>query len=116
LLLAVCAARHYGWKLSPGDWQADAWNILGAAAIVTLAWRLLAADQTRAGAWCFAALAVHELLVAGCSAAWLAWGPWTVPPGVSQCSAAIGFDADKLAAVVVMLALVRAVTPVRIDR
>ena len=116
LLLTICAGRHYGWKLAPDGWQADAWNILGAAAIVALAWRVLMKDRTRASAWCFAALAAHEGLVAGCSAAWIAWGPWVVPPGVSQCSAAIGFDADKAAAVLVMLALIRAVCPVNPNR
>ncbi len=116
LLLAACGIRHYGWPRFPVEWQADVWNILGAAAIVALAWRVLKDHPGPAAAWCFAALAVHEGLVAGCSAAWLAWGPWEVPPGVSQCSAAVGFDVDKPAAVLLMMALVRVVVPVRVDR
>jgi len=86
---------HYGWALVPPQHQADAWNALGAFARLSLvcavAWRM------RSRLVLFVALwgAFEELMVIGCSLAFIA-SPWVVEPGQAQCSALLQFDLGRV--------------------
>lgn len=119
LLLIVCGARHYGWQPAPDEIEAQAWDILSAATFGLLAWRVWAAERSRAAGLALLVLLLHEATTIACAAAWVAVGPWPVPQGVGRCSAAAGFDLDKAGAVLLLLAVVRFVgagQPVRSDR
>jgi hypothetical protein len=117
LLLIVCAVRHYGWQPAPDEIEAEVWNIVSAGTFGLVAWRVWSRERLPSASWAVAVLMLHELTTVACSAAWLAVGPWTVPKGVGQCSAAVGFDLDKLGAVLLLAAVVRFVAqPVRTDR
>lgn len=118
LLLIACGARHYGWQWA-GEHDAEAWNIVSALTFGLLAWRVWAVDRSRPAAWALGVLMLHEVTTVACSTAWLLVGPWPIPPGVGQCSAAVGFDLDKAGALLLLLAVGRFVTatqPVRSDR
>jgi hypothetical protein len=86
---------HYGWALVPAQHQADAWNALGAFARLSLvcavAWRIRSRLVLFVAAW----WAFEELLVIGCSLAFIA-SPWVVEPGQAQCSALLQFDLGRV--------------------
>jgi hypothetical protein len=109
LLLLVGTARHYGYALAPPDAQADVWNIAGALTIIALLWSMRRGLSPMAGliALWFAA---EELLVAGCSAAWLVQ-PWAVMPGDEQCSAKIGLKIGALSLIVVAILAAKLLEP-----
>lgn len=96
LILAGCAALHYGWALFPVEWQARAWNISGAAARLVLLGVVLWVLRVRglallAGGW----FAAEEALVIGCNSAFL-WRPWPIPPGEAACTGLLGLDLSWL--------------------
>lgn len=114
-LLLALVGLHYGWALAPVEHQAQAWNILGAAAraglLVAVLWRCRGLVLA-VGAWWLC----EEAMVIGCSVAYMV-SPWPVAPGESQCSALLGYDLGRIGALVLaVLALLWARQPVRPDR
>ena len=86
ILLAACAALHYGWALAPAQHQAQVWNILGALARIGLLW-LAVRGMPRAVVIVAAWWTIEELAIAGCSAL-------------------LGMDLDKIGAAALVLVLV----------
>ena len=103
--LGVGVALHYGWNLVPPEHQAQAWNAAGAvvrAALVSaLLWR------TRYAVPVVAWWVAEELLVAGCSLAYIA-SPWPIGDGEAQCQPLFPLDLGRLG--ILLAALVLAVT------
>ena len=104
ILLAACAALHYGWSLAPAQHQAQVWNILGAVARIGLLW-LAVRGMPRVVVSVAAWWTIEELAIAGCSALYIA-KPWPVAAGQAQCSALLGMDLDKVGAAALVLVLV----------
>jgi hypothetical protein len=79
----------------PAERQADAWNVLGAFARLCLVgavvWRLKSRLVLFVALW----WAFEELMVIGCSLAYIA-SPWVVEPGQAQCSALLQFDIGRI--------------------
>ena len=104
ILLAACAALHYGWSLAPAQHQAQVWNILGAIARIGLLWLAVRGMPSTVGivaTW----WTIEELAIAGCSALYIA-KPWPVAVGQAQCSALLGMDLDKVGAAALVLVLI----------
>lgn len=102
-LLSLMVALHYGYVIfDPAD-RAQAWNIAGAVArsalLIALAWKWRGPVL-----WVVAWWLAEELMVAGCSAAYII-KPWIVAAGQDQCSALIHFDLAKVGAAVILLLL-----------
>lgn len=93
LLLILLATRHYGYALFPD--HAAAWNILTAAVLIVLVWRVCPPGWPRLiAAW----WTVEEIMVVGCNA-WYAWRPWPVAEGDDICSSLVGADLGLVGAV-----------------
>ena len=90
-LLLVAGVRHYGWVQLDPELRGVASKGLGGIevlALLALVWRLIPSARVR----CVLAFwAVHEVMVAGCSAWWLV-KPWEVPAGQPMCSYGLGLD------------------------
>lgn len=99
-LMVIGVALHYGWPLVPVEHQAQAWNILGAAARLAL----LTVVVSRYRSWPMLLVgiwwAAEELLVIGCSAAYIV-APWDIPPGQAQCYAIFHYDLGKIGAMAI---------------
>ena len=110
-LLALGAGLHYGWALVPVEHAAQVWNICGAVAraalLIAVVYRVMHPLVMTVAAWWLA----EEMLVAGCSALYIA-RPWVVPPGQAQCSSLIGLDLGTLSAMAIMLIVVYATATV----
>ncbi len=125
VLLLIVASRHYGIYVVPGPDRADAWNILGALAILALSTLIVVREhQEKSGMaqvnmLVLAVLAFHEIPVIASSIAWMV-EPWEVPEGMGQLSAWAGLDLARIGALVVMLALAhivgRKTAPANSDR
>ena len=100
VVLAACVARHYGYTLAPDSDRAHWWNITGALLMMVLpvyaAFRWPSRLVWAAAAWWL----IEELMVVGCSLAYIV-RPWPVVPGQDQCSALLGFDLGKVGALVI---------------
>jgi hypothetical protein len=81
LLLLLLAARHYGYYHLPDAWHSGAFAVLGSLALIAC---IVASQLPRIlKAWAIG----EEAMVAGCTAAWVAW-PW--PASEELCSDQIG--------------------------
>lgn len=87
-LLAAGVAAHFAWKAVQVDLQGQAWNASGAAQQLLLLALVANAYRARAVLWVCGLLAMWQLMVAGCSLAYMA-APWPIKPGQAQCSAAL---------------------------
>ena len=94
-LIALGVLVHYGWAWVPAEHQAQAWNALGAFARllgwIGAAWLIRGTAAPLVAVW----LACEELMVFGCSVAYIV-SPWEVLPGQAQCSALLQFDLGRL--------------------
>ena len=101
-LIALGVLVHYGWSWAPVEHQAQVWNALGAFAraclVVAVVWKL----RSRLAAFVAAWWVCEELMVAGCSVAFII-SPWTVEPGQAQCSALLQFDLGRIGVCAVAL-------------
>ena len=91
VLLLTASTRHYLWPAAPDALQGMASKGLGACEVLVLlavVWRLA---PSKAMALVLSWWAFEELQTALCSIAYM-HAPWTVPPGVGICSAAVGID------------------------
>ena len=104
-LLALLAVRHYGYKAAPGWAQPDIQNVCTAAVIVTLLCRILWHVRGWHVLGVLAWFAAEELLVAGCSVAYLMRGSPATDPG-DQCTGLIGLDLNRLGVFVIAILLV----------
>lgn len=105
LLLLVMAGRHYGVFAFDRPDRGDAWNILGAAAVMALALRLWWIEgRTREQSGALVILGTHELPVIVGSAAYM-MQPWDVPEGMGQLSAWAGLELAYIGSLLVMIAL-----------
>lgn len=86
LLLLVGAQRHYAWPLAPEALQGQVWNLGGALTILFLIALSVRRDWSLLTCAIALWMAGEELLVAGCSAAWMV-APWEVAPGDELCRA-----------------------------
>ncbi len=100
---------HYGWAFAPAEHQAQIWNACGAFArlvlVMALAWRIRSRLVLFAALW----WACEELMVAGCSIAYIV-SPWKVEPGEAQCSALFQLDIGRIGifvAVFILSAIVK---------
>jgi hypothetical protein len=103
-MLALGAALHYGWALSPPEHAAQVWNICGAVARAALLIAVIARIKhpltVAVAAWWLA----EEAMVAGCSSLYIA-RPWPVPPGQAQCSSLLGLDIGIFGGLAIMAIL-----------
>ena len=110
-LLALGAGLHYGWAIVPAEHAAQVWNICGAVAraalLIAVVHRVMHPLVLTVAAWWLA----EEMLVAGCSALYIA-RPWSVPAGQAQCSSLFGLDLGTLGAMAVMFIVVYATATV----
>lgn len=93
-LLLIVAMRGVLWPVAPVALHAEAWNIVGAIAIIALLTMLGVRsrwdDLTRAVAgW----MAFEETLVVHCSAAYIV-DPWPIVEGGQRCSDMFGFKTE----------------------
>jgi len=109
-LIGLGALVHYGWALAPVEHQAQVFNACGAfarlvlmLACVGVLWRVYGRPAVLL-LWIAAWWACEELLVAGCSLAYIA-SPWEVAPGDAQCSALLQFDIGRIGVFVVVCLL-----------
>ena len=109
VLLLIGATRHYGWALWRDTLRGSASKMLGALAALCLIGLVVYLAQSRVILLPAAWYAFEELQTAICSAAYMVT-PWTVPVGMSICSAKIDFD---IAAVSVLLLALLLWHPVR---
>ena len=105
-LLVVVGARHYGWQLAPVEHQADAWNILGAAAVLVGFGAAMLDCKDSVTSLMFAALGAHEVAVIVASVAYIV-DPWPMAPGQAMLSSWAGFELAKLGGLLLILALVK---------
>lgn len=87
-LLAGGVAAHFVWRLASTDLQGQAWNASGAAQTLVLLALVANAYRARPVLWVCGLLGAWQLMVAGCSLAYMA-APWPIAPGQAQCSAAL---------------------------
>ena len=100
-LLLLLALRHYAYALAPN--HAVAWQMLGAAVLIVLVWRVCPPGWPR---WIAAWWTVEEAQVIVC-AGWYAWRPWPVAEGDDTCSSLVGADLGLIGAAVLALLAVR---------
>ena len=104
-LLALLAVRHYGYKVAPAWAQPDVQNVCTAAMFIVglcvILWRVKGWHVLGVLAW----FAAEELLVAGCSVAYLTRGSPATDAG-DQCTGLIGFDLNRLGVFIISLLLV----------
>ncbi len=112
VLLALFAARHFGYYAFDGQDRAQAWNISGAVTSLLLAAAAFRTVPTKTVALIFAWIAFEEVQVIVCSAAWIIH-PWTVQTGSDQCSSLVGLDIASLGMIAIVFLLWR--LPVRVD-
>jgi hypothetical protein len=112
-MLALFAARHYGYYLFNGSDRAHVWNISGAVICLMFAGAIFLAYPSRAMALVLAWIGFEEVQVVMCGVAWL-WNPWNVPAGQDVCSSALGFNLAAIGIVIITFLLIR--LPVRSDR
>jgi hypothetical protein len=102
-LLLVGVLRHYGWEWVKPEWQAQVWNISGAAIILACltgaAWKWK--PLLPVAVWWIA----EEAQVIICSTLFMI-RPWKVNPGEAQCSALIGLDLSAIGILWVAVTLV----------
>ena len=101
VLLLVMAARHYLYDLWPPELRGLASKALGALALLSLVWVVVAlaprsTTVTAVALW----WSVEEVQVALCSFAYML-RPWVVPTGQSICSARLDLDLGAIGIVVV---------------
>jgi len=103
-LLALGASLHYGWSLFQPEHQAQVWNAAGAVARVSLlgaaVWHIRSTAVLLVALWWMC----EELLVAGCSIAFIL-KPWHINPGEAQCSALFQIDLGQIGALIVAVLL-----------
>jgi hypothetical protein len=94
-LICLGILVHYGWAWFPAEHQAHAFNALGAFAraclLLAVVWKLRSALAAFVAAW----WVCEELMVAGCSVAYIV-SPWEIEPGQAQCSALLQFDLGRI--------------------
>jgi hypothetical protein len=112
-MLALFAARHYGYYLFNGADRAHVWNILGAVICLMFAGAIFLAYPSRALGLVLAWIGFEEVQVIMCGVAWL-WNPWNVPAGQDVCSSALGFNLAAVGIVLITFLLLR--LPVKSDR
>lgn len=96
LLLAGLAAA-YLWQMTPLD-PAHVWNASGAAYRVLLLCLVAVAYRSIAVAWVCLLLSVFDLMVAGCSTAFL-YSPWPILPDQELCSTELNVPLGLVGAV-----------------
>jgi hypothetical protein len=112
---------HYGWAWFPAEHQAQIWNICGAFArlvlllfcvgVLVIVGVLLLGYRRRQvmALLCIASwLACEELMVMGCSTAYI-FSPWEIEPGQAQCSALLQFDLGRIGVLAVAFLVALAV-------
>lgn len=111
-LIALGVLVHYGWSWAPVEHQSQVWNALGAFAraclLVVVAWKL----KSRLAAFVAAWWLCEELMVAGCSVAFI-FSPWVVEQGHAQCSALLQFDIGRIGVFTVAVLMAIAVKACR---
>lgn len=114
-LIALGVLVHYAWAWFPAEHQAQVFNALGAFARL-LGWIGAALWIRHAAAYLVAFwLACEELLVMGCSAAYIV-SSWEIPEGQAQCSALLQFDLGRIGLLAAVIVLWRLVTSYRLQR
>lgn len=114
-LIPLGVLVHYAWAWFPPEHQAQAWNALGAFARL-LGWIGAALWIRHAAAYLVAFwLACEELLVMGCSAAYIV-SPWEIPEGQAQCSALLQFDLGRIGMLLAVVCMLRYVNLIRLQR
>lgn len=114
LLLLICGQRGYLVRLLPEAWEGDVWNVCGAVAVTALVWMTVAAWPSRLARLVAIWATGEEILVAGCSAWWIA-DPWIVQPGEDQCDRRLGFKFGAVGVAAMAYLLLRVCTDVRSD-
>jgi hypothetical protein len=111
-LICLGVLVHYGWAWFPAEHQANAWNALGAFAraclLLAVVWKLKSALAAFVAAW----WVCEELMVAGCSVAYIV-SPWNVEPGQAQCSALLQFDLGRIGVLAVCFLVAATVNSAR---
>jgi hypothetical protein len=113
-LLAGGALLHLGYAVVPAEFEALAWNALGALARLLLVLVLCFPISSPAIGAVVAWIAAEELQVVVCNTAY-AFRPWEIAPGQEMCSSMVGQDISKYAAVAV-IGLLAYVYPNRVSR
>jgi hypothetical protein len=114
-VLAILAARNYGWLMADAAARGAVSKALGAVAILALLLLVYRLAPYKPLGLAVAYGAFEELQTVICSTAY-AFNPWTVPEGQSICSARIDFDLGALGVMLLAAALHRISQPVNPDR
>ena len=107
-VLLIGASRFYAWELWPPELRGTASKMLGSMAALCLIGIVYSLKPSRLLAFVCAWYAFEELQTVICSVAYMV-EPWTVPIGVSICSARIGFDLGAIGILAVAWLLFRVV-------
>jgi hypothetical protein len=102
-VLAIIAARNYGWLMADAAARGAVSKALGAAAILALLLLVYRLAPSKPLGLALAFGAFEELQTIICSTAY-AFNPWAVPEGQSICSARLDFDLGAIG--VMLLAIV----------
>lgn len=111
-VLAIIAARNYGWELADVAMRGAISKALGAAAILALLLTVYKLAPSKPLGLAVAYGAFEELQTVICSTAY-AFNPWAVPEGQSICSARIDFDLGALGVMLLAVVLHAVCQPVR---
>lgn len=117
-VLAIIAARNYGWELVDVAMRGAISKALGAAAILALLLTVYRLAPSKPLALAVAYGAFEETQTVICATAY-AFSPWTVAEGQSICSARIDFDLGALGVMllaVVLHAICQPVKPCSTDK
>lgn len=105
LLLVLSALVNYGYEVFPLAVQADVQNVFRAVALVILGAVVLALSPCWTTVLAFAVWALEQLIVAGCSVAYILRGSPATDPG-NQCTGLWHYDFNGLGVALLAGALV----------
>lgn len=114
-LIGLCLFVHYAWMLAPPADQARLWNACGAIGRLALLCSTVWHVRSKLVLWIALWWACEELMVAGCSIAYIV-KPWVIAEGEAQCSSLLQFDLDKLGVFIVLLLLTKSVNSYRCNK